>query len=157
MFIYFIIIIIENLVIQLGPRKVEIILKFKNKINLIMDENENEEIYFDPIERNRKKRQRYESNFDYITIGIVLIAFCLSWWMLFSWQLDLIHYNLFLTCLWMYMWFVNWIDKYFVRPRRILRRVIRLTYNIGKMVYFKTMQLMSQQMNKTPAREIHKF
>jgi hypothetical protein len=38
----------------------------------------------------------------------------------------------------MYMWFVNWIDKYFVRPRRILRRVIRLTYNIGKMVYFKT-------------------
>jgi hypothetical protein len=91
-----------------------------------MDENDD---YFDPELAAKKKKERDRiTAFNSVTWGLILLGFLVSWWKILFTKLTVDEYSLFLIALWGYALIVGWIDKYVVRSRLTVRKVIKRTY-----------------------------
>jgi hypothetical protein len=92
-----------------------------------MDDDEIDD-YIDPIVEAKKLKKKKKDElfviFDYITFGSFFGSLVISFSALFSWELMPVHYNLFLTLLWFYVWVVMWIDK----------KLVRACFNLNKFI-----------------------
>jgi len=105
-----------------------------------MDDDEIDD-YIDPVVEAKKLKKKKKDElfviFDYITFGSFSISLWFSFCAIFYWELEPVHYNLFLILLWFYVWVVIWIDRNLVRSCFNLKKFIKCVFRkIVDIIYF---------------------